>query len=601
MPQHPAYEKIKPDLPEQPGIYKFLNKEGTVIYVGKAKNLKRRVASYFTKKHERGKTRILVSKIHEVQLTIVETEQDALLLENAMIKKLQPRYNIQLKDDKTYPYICIKKERFPRVFMTRQVIKDGSTYLGPFTSVYQVKTILEALKQIFPLRTCNLKLSEKNIKEKRFKVCLEYHIGNCLGPCEALQTEEDYNKNIAQLKSILKGNCTTVLQFLKEKMNEHSEKFEFEKAQEYKNKIKVLQNYQSKSTIVNININNVDVFAISSAKNHAFVSYFKVINGTIIQAKILELTKNLEETEEELLAFAMIELRQQVDSNSEEIILPFELDFPNKKIKLTVPLIGEKRKLLKLAQKNADYYKKQKEVKASLHKTAQERNFEILKQMQQDFRLKELPRHIECFDNSNFQGSNPVASMVLFRDGKPSNKEYRHFKIKTVEGPNDFASMTEVVHRRYKRLLEEEQPLPQLIIVDGGKGQLNAGLKALEELNLKGKVAIIGIAKRLEEIYVPDDPLPLYIDKRSPTLKLTQQLRNEAHRFAISFHRKLRSKNQLKSEFEKVPGIGPTTVQKLLVHFKSPQKIKSANLQELMEVIDKKKAEAIINYFSPSD
>jgi len=597
---HPAYKKIKPNLPTQPGIYKFLDKEGTILYVGKAKNLKKRVASYFTKTHERGKTRILVSKIHDIQLTIVETEQDALLLENAMIKKLQPRYNIQLKDDKTYPYICIKKERFPRVFLTRQVIKDGSTYLGPFTSVRQVKTILEFLKQLFPLRTCNLNLSEKNIKEKRFKICLEYHIGNCLGPCENLQSEKEYNSNIEQLKSILKGNYANVIRYLKEQMQAHAENYEFEKAQNLKEKIKALQGYQSKSTIVNVNIHNVDVFAISTTERNAFVSYLKLINGTIIQVKVLEITKSLDETDEELLIFGITELRNQLKSNSEEIILPFDIDFPDPKIKVVVPKIGDKKKLLKLAQKNADYYKKQKEVRASLRKTAQERNLEILQQMQKDFRLKELPRHIECFDNSNFQGSDPVASMVLYRDGKPANKEYRHFKIKTVEGPNDFASMTEVVLRRYKRLLEENQPLPQLIIIDGGKGQLNAALKALEELGLRGKIAIVGIAKRLEEIYVPDDPLPLYIDKRSPSLKLAQQLRNEAHRFAISFHRKLRSKNQLKSEFESVPGIGPSTVQKLLTHFKSAQKIKDADLETLMKVVNKKKAEAILNYFKPS-
>lgn len=597
---HPAYKKIKPNLPTQPGIYKFLDKEGTILYVGKAKNLKKRVASYFTKTHERGKTRILVSKIHDVQLTIVETEQDALLLENAMIKKLQPRYNIQLKDDKTYPYICIKKERFPRVFLTRQVIKDGSTYLGPFTSVRQVKTILEFLKQLFPLRTCNLNLSEKNINGKRFKVCLEYHIGNCLGPCENLQSEEAYNSNIDQLKSILKGNYANVIRYLKEQMNIHAEKYEFEKAHNLKEKIKALKGYQSKSTIVNVNIHNVDVFAISTTEKNAFVSYLKLINGTIIQVKVLEITKSLDETDEELLIFGITELRNQLKSNSEEIIVPFEIDFPDSNIKLTIPQIGDKKKLLKLAQKNADYYKKQKEVRASLRKTAQERNLEILQQMQKDFRLKELPRHIECFDNSNFQGSDPVASMVLFRDGKPSNKEYRHFKIKTVEGPNDFASMTEVVLRRYKRLLEENQPLPQLIIIDGGKGQLSASLKALDELNLRGKIAIVGIAKRLEEIYVPDDPLPLYIDKRSSSLKLAQQLRNEAHRFAIAFHRKLRSKNQLKSEFEDVPGIGPSTVQKLLTHFKSAQKIKDADLETLMKVVNKKKAEAIVNYFKPS-
>ncbi len=565
--------------------------------MGKAKNLKRRVASYFTKTHDNARTRIMVSKIADVEMTIVETEQDALLLENAMIKKLQPRYNVLLKDDKSYPYICIKKERFPRVFLTRKVIRDGSIYLGPFTSIRNVQGILESLKQVFPIRTCNLNLSKRNIEAGKFKVCLEYHIGNCLGPCEGLQTEEDYMQRIDQLKSILKGNYNGVVRFLKTQMNEASEKYDFEQAQEFKDKLVQLENFQSKSTVVNPSINNVDVFGCEFVEKYAVVSYLKIINGSIIQTRLLILKKQLDESEEELLTLAITELRNQVGSNSEELIVPLEIEYPIEKLKITVPQIGDKKKLLLLAEKNAKYYRRQKENRAAIQKTSQERNFEVLQQMQKDFRLTELPRHIECFDNSNFQGTNPVAAMVLFRDAKPSKKEYRHYKIKTVIGPNDFASMEEVVYRRYKRLLEENEPLPQLIIIDGGKGQLSSALKALEDLEIRGKIAVVGIAKRLEEIYVPDDPLPLYIDKKSPSLKLAQQMRNEAHRFAITYHRRLRSKDHLDSEFLKIPGIGPASVRDLLVHFKSPQKIKDATEAELMKVVNKKKAQAIVRYF----
>lgn len=565
--------------------------------MGKAKNIKRRVASYFTKTQDNRKTRALVRNIVEVQFTIVETEQDALLLENAMIKKLQPKYNIQLKDDKTYPYICIKNERFPRVFLTRQVIRDGSTYLGPFTSRRQVETILEYLKQVFPQRNCNLNLSAKNIEQKKFKVCLEYHIGNCLGPCEGLQSVEDYDERLKQMAAILKGNYKGVITKLKEQMLAFSEEYRFEEAHELKEKLELLKQYKSKSTIVNVSLNNIDVFAMAETENFAVVSYLKIVSGSIIQTRLLELKKKLDETSEDLLIFAITALRDKMQSNSDELIVPMEIDYPIEKLKITVPQIGDKKKLLQLAEKNALYYRKQKEVRASLQKTAKERSFEILQQMQKDFRLTELPRHIECFDNSNFQGSNPVASMVLFRDAKPSKKEYRHYKIKTVIGPNDFASMEEVVYRRYKRLLDEGTPLPQLVIVDGGKGQLSAGMKALESLGLRGKLSIVGIAKRLEEIYVPDDPLPLYIDKKSSSLKLAQQMRNEAHRFAITFHRKLRSKDHLESEFMNIPGIGPASVRELLVNFKSPEKIKTATVEELAKVLNKKKAEAIVRYF----
>jgi len=454
------------------------------------------------------------------------------------------------------------------------------------------------LKQLFPLRTCNLNLSKRNIEAKKFKVCLEYHLGNCLGPCEALQSEDDYNLTIDQLSSILKGNYASVGRYLKQEMKKHADSYAFEKAHLFKEKLDILQHYQSKSTIVNVSINNVDIFAMVAEEKYAIVSYLKVINGTIIQTRLVELKKKLDETEEELLLFAVTDIREKCNSNSEEIIVPINISYPNKSIKITVPQIGDKHKLLMLAQKNAAYYKKQKEVRSSLQKSAQERNFEVLQLMKKEFRLKELPRHIECFDNSNFQGTNPTASMVLFRDGKPSKREYRHYKIKSVIGANDFASMEEVVYRRYKRLLEEKQPLPQLVIVDGGKGQLSSALKALEELNLRGKLAIVGIAKRLEEIYVPDDPLPLYIDKKSPSLILAQQLRNEAHRFAITYHRHLRSKGNFESEFQKIPGIGPASVEALLIHFKDANKIKTATIEELEKVVNKKKAKAIFDYYN---
>lgn len=597
MADHPAYNPIKSKLPNEPGVYRYYNDEDIVIYVGKAKNLKKRVASYFTKKHDTFKTRRLVKNISRIEFTIVETEHDALLLENALIKKFQPRYNILLKDDKSFPYICIKKERFPRVFLTRQLIRDGSTYLGPFTSVKKTRFILEFLKRLFPLRTCNFNLSESNINKGKFKHCLEYDLGNCLGPCENLQTEEDYNRNIAQLKSILKGRYSTVTKFIKEKMMQASEEYRYEDAAAWKLKLDILGNYQSKSTIVNVDIDNVDVFGYTSDKENVYISFLKVVNGTIIQVKMTELKNRLEESKEEILSSAILEIRQKVNSNSEEIILPFEPTFKDPEWKITLPQRGDKKKLLDLAEKNANYYRKQREESKRLKKTAAERTLDLLNEVKKNFRLKEVPRHIECFDNSNFQGAYPVASMVLFRDGKPSKKEYRHYKIKTVVGSNDFASMEEIVFRRYRRLLEEDREFPQLVIIDGGKGQLNAALSALDTLGLRGKIAVAGIAKRLEEIYLPNDPVPLYIDKRSQSLKLVQQLRNEAHRFAINFHRNLRKKGTLKSELEDIQGVGKTSAEKLLRHFKSMTKIKAAKEEELAAVLDKKKAKAIHAYF----
>ncbi len=595
------FEEIKkeviPTIPHRPGVYKYFDRLDKLLYVGKAKNLRKRVASYFTKSQDSGKTRIMVRKIDKIEFTVVETEQDALLLENVLIKEMQPKYNVLLKDDKTYPYICIKKERFPRVFLTRTLLDDGSEYLGPYTSVHRVRTILELLRGIFQIRTCTLNLSEKNITAGKFKVCLEYHLGNCLGPCEGKQTEADYNQTISQIRNILKGNFVSVVRYLKEVMQTYSDNFEFEKAQEVKVKLDMLQDYQSKSTVVNPKINYVDVFHIDEDTKAAYISYLQVANGSIIRTKVIELAKKLDESPEDLLLFGVTELRQRYKSAFTEMILPFEIDFPDSSIKQTIPLIGDKKKLLQLAQKNAFYFRKQRQIRSASRKKSSERQFEVLQRLQKDLQLPDLPKHIECFDNSNFQGAYPVASMVLFRNGRPANKEYRHFNIKTVEGPNDFASMEEVVYRRYKRLLEESRELPQLIIIDGGKGQLSSAYKSLQKLNIQDKVHIIGIAKRLEEIFTPGDSTPLYIDLRSPSLKLIQHLRNEAHRFAITFHRNKRSKGTFKSELENIDSIGEKTTQKLLSHFKSIDTIRNAKEKELLAVVSKRQAKAIIKYF----
>lgn len=588
---------ILPTIPNQPGIYKYYDEENALLYVGKAKDLRKRVASYFVKNHELGKTRILVSKIARIEFTVVESEQDALLLENVLIKEWQPRYNIMLKDDKTYPYICIKNERFPRVFLTRQVEPDGSEYLGPYASVTQAKNIIDLVHQLFKLRTCAFNLSAKNIADAKFKVCLQYHLGNCKGPCEGKQAEEEYNENIKQIRKILKGNITSVIKHLKEKMQEFADAYEFEKAQDIKVIADSLQHYQSKSTVVNPVINNVDVFNIDENEKRAYISFLKVVNGAIIQTKVIELVKKLDETPQELLTFGIAELRQQFNSQSPELILPFDPDYPDKNVKITVPLIGDKRKLLDLAKKNAYYYKNQFEIKDRQKKRPAEQRFEVLNQLKKDLRLAELPQHIECFDNSNFQGSYPVASMVVFKDGKPANKEYRHFKIKTVQGPNDFASMEEIVHRRYKRLLEEQKPLPQLILIDGGKGQLSAAVESLKKTGIYEQVAVVGIAKKLEEIYVPNDPYPLHIDKRSASLRLLQQIRNEAHRFAITFHRQLRSKGTFKSALENIPGIGEKTVQKLFTTFKSISNIQQASEQDLKKILNERQIKALKNFF----
>lgn len=583
-------------LPNSPGVYQYYDKEETILYVGKAKNLKKRVASYFTKNHENAKTRILVKKIESIQHIVVNSETDALLLENNLIKKYQPKYNIMLKDDKTYPWICIKKERFPRVFMTRRVVKDGSEYFGPFTSVRTVKVLLDLIRELYPLRTCTYDLSQEKINAGKYKVCLEYHLGNCLGPCENFQTEREYNDTIKAIRNIIKGNFKQSLEKFQELMLSFAEKMEFEEAQKVKEKLDLLSNYQAKSTIVNPSINNVDVFSIVSDESYAYVNFFKIANGSIIQSHTTEIKKKLDETDKEILELAIIEIRQRFHSVSKEIYAPFELDL-GEGIIVTVPKLGDKKRIVELSERNAKYYRQEqfKQIKIVDPDRHVKR---IMAQMQKDLRLSEEPRHIECFDNSNIQGTHPVAACVVFKNGKPSKKEYRHYNIKTVEGPDDFASMEEVVFRRYKRLLSEDQPLPQLIVIDGGKGQLSSALKSLDVLGLRGKIAIIGIAKRLEEIYYPGDPIPMYLDKKSETLKIIQFLRNEAHRFGITFHRNKRSKSAIQSELELIPDIGKQTITSLLRKFKSAKRVKSATFEELKEVIGESRAKKVYVYFN---
>lgn len=589
------YKELLDTLPSEPGVYKFRDREGKLIYVGKAKNIKKRVSSYFNREHEVNKTTVMVKTAVSLEFTIVNSEQDALLLENNLIKAFLPRYNVLLKDGKTYPFICIKKENFPRVFYTRKLIKDGSEYFGPYTSMGRVHVLLETIKMLFQLRTCSLSLVPKNIEKKKFKVCLEYHIGNCKGPCEALQTEKDYNQTIQQIRNLLKGHLKPVNDFLTDEMKVLSENYEFEKANLIKQKLDLLKDYQSNSTVVNADINNVDVFAFVEDETAAFVNYMKVVNGSVIQTKTIELHKKIEEEKEDLLQLAITELREQFASESNEIIVPFLIPTPSEKIKITVPQIGDKKKLLELAEKNASYYKLNLALNAPAKTSPSER---ILKQLKEDFRLKDTPFHIECFDNSNFQGSYPVASMVVFKNAKASKKDYRQFNIKTVEGPDDFSSMEEIVFRRYKRMMDENQTLPQLVIIDGGKGQLSAAVTSIEKIGLKGKMAICGIAKRLEEIYFPDDSLPLYINKKSESLKLIQQIRNEAHRFAITFHRNKRSKGVIKTGLSDISGVGQETAEKLLKHFHSIEKIKLADTDEIISLVGKSKASKVQAYFN---
>ncbi|MDX6745723.1 excinuclease ABC subunit UvrC [Polaribacter sp. PL03] len=582
-------------LPNEPGVYQYFDKNDVIIYVGKAKNLKKRVSSYFNKNHENGKTRVLVKKIVHIKHIVVDTETDALLLENNLIKKYKPRYNILLKDDKSYPWLCIKKERFPRIFMTRRVIKDGSEYFGPYTSIKTVRILLDLIKELYPLRTCNYDLSHQNINEGKYKVCLEYHLKNCKGACEALETEAHYNNSIKEIRNIIKGNFKESLDKFNDMMLDFAEKMEFEEAQKIKEKLNLLGNYQSKSTIINPSINNVDVFSIISDETHGYANFLKISNGSIIQSHTTEIKKKLDETDKELLELFIVEIRQRFDSQSPEIYAPFKVNI-GENVKVTVPKLGDKKRIVELSERNAKYYRMEQFKQVQI--VDPDRHVKrIMAQMKKDLRLSVEPRHIECFDNSNIQGTHPVAACVVFKDGKPSKKDYRHYNIKTVVGPDDFGSMEEVVFRRYKRLLEEEQPLPQLIIVDGGKGQLSSALKSLDVLGLRGKIAIIGIAKRLEEIYYPEDPIPLYLDKKSETLKITQYLRNEAHRFGITFHRNKRSKSAIKSELEQIPDVGEQTITTLLRKFKSAKRVKEASLEDLKTEIGHSRAMKVHNFY----
>ncbi len=585
------------NAPRKPGIYQFYDKSGLLLYVGKAKNIKNRVGSYFTSdKSKNGKTRVLVRKIATVKFIITETELDALLLENSLIKKHQPRYNVMLKDDKTYPWICIKNEPFPRVFSTRTLIQDGSEYYGPYASVKMMNTVLDLVRKNYKLRTCALSLTKKNIDQEKFKLCLEYHIGNCKAPCEGKQSEGQYNQAIKEIKQIIKGNVNHVKVELKKAMKNAAESLDFEQAEELKNKIVALDRFQKKSTVVSTSINNVDVFSILEDQDLAYVNYMKVNNGAIIQGHTVELKRRLDESKEELLELAVTELRDRFNSQSKEILVPFTMSYDYEELHFHVPQRGDKKKLIELSQRNAKYFMMER--RKQHEKTDPERHStRILNGIKEDLRLKQLPTHIECFDNSNIQGTNPVAACVVFKNAKPSKKDYRHFNIKTVEGPDDFASMEEVVYRRYKRLLDEKEPLPQLIVIDGGKGQLNAALKTLESLSLRGEIAIIGIAKRLEEIFFPGDQYPLYLDKSSETLKVIQHLRNEAHRFGITHHRNKRSKGSLQTELSNIAGVGEKTIRDLLRHFKSVKRIKEASEKDLLEVVNLKKAKAIMAYF----
>ncbi|MBV6656099.1 MAG: excinuclease ABC subunit UvrC [Mameliella sp.] len=594
------FKAISDTIPRQPGVYRFIDEADTILYVGKAKNLRNRVSSYFGERKDRAhRTRVMVKNAHHLEFTVVETEADALLLENTLIKKHQPRYNVMLRDDKSYSYICIKKERFPRVFITRRVVRDGSTYFGPYTSRGRIKVILELIKRLFPLRTCTYNLSADNIAEGKFKVCLEYHIKNCLGPCEGLEREEVYNEKIDQVRNILKGNFGAVKHHFKGVMQQLAENLEFEKAQQIKEKLTAFEDYQAKSTVVSTTIRDVDVFSVASEDKEAFVNYIKVVNGAIIHAHTQELIKNLDDDDEVgLLQYAIPAIRERFNSIATEIILPQEITLEDESLQVNVPKIGDKRRLLDLSEKNLKYYMLQRQKQRASARRKQTSAERILKTMQSDLGMDVAPLHIECFDNSNMQGSFPVSSCVVFKNAKPSKKDYRHYNIKTVVGPDDFASMREVVHRRYRRLLDEGESLPQLIIIDGGKGQLSAAVESLETLGILDKVTIVGIAKRLEEIYFPGDSVPLYINKKSESLKVIQQARDEAHRFAITFHRNKRSQHFTGSELTQIPGIGDKTAQKLLTHFGSVKRIKEARASELAEVAGLNVAKKVKTYFA---
>ena len=594
-------DHILSSLPDRPGIYQFFDEKGLLLYIGKAKSLKKRVSSYFHKeKYDSGKTAVLVRKIADIKTLVVNTEMDALLLENSLIKKHQPRYNVNLKDDKTYPWICIRNERFPRVFSTRKMIRDGSEYFGPYTPVRMISTLLELIAQLHKLRNCNYILSKENIDKRKFRVCLEYHMGNCKGPCAGLQSQEEYDESIRQIRYILKGNINLVIQHLKELMQTFSESFDYENAHLTKEKIELLEKFKSKSVVVNPSIHNTDVYSIITEDDTAYVNFLRIMSGSIIQGHTIELKRKLEETPEELLEIAIADLRTRFQSDSTEIIVPFEMELGIDGVTFTIPKIGDKKHLLTLSESNVKNYLREKNLQLE-KQNPENRTQRILEQMQKDLRLTELPRRIECFDNSNIQGDYAVAAMSVFVNAKPAKKEYRHYNIKTVEGPDDFASMEEVIYRRYKRMMDEALALPQLIVIDGGKGQLSAAMSSLEKLGLRGKMAVIGIAKRLEEIYFPGDSVPLYIDKKSETLKIIQHLRDEVPRFGITHHRNRRSKGVVKTELSSIRGIGKATAEGLLRHFKSVKQIKEATLESLEEVVGKSKAVKVFQHFRSAE
>ncbi len=596
------YKLISDQIPKQPGIYRFIDKDDIIIYVGKAKSLRNRVASYFGEKKDQAyKTRVMVKNAVRLEFTVVDSESDALLLENTFIKKFQPRYNVMLKDAKSYAYLCIKNERFPRVFFTRKVFRDGSKYFGPYTSKSKIKQIFEIIKQLFPLRTCQLNLSRRFIDKGKYKVCLEYHLKNCMGPCQNLETEENYNNKIEQVKNILNGHFKPVKDYINQAMSEYAERLEYEKAAMMKERLTYLEDYQAKSTVVSSTVNDVDVFTVSILDDWAYVNYLKVLNGVLINTDTLEVKMNLDSDEDDILSYVIPSVREKFNSIAPEIVLQKHMKISLPDSKVIVPQRGDKKKLLELSEKNLNYFilHKRREAANKLNKVSPTER--ILKTLQQDLRMEEVPFHIECFDNSNIQGTNPVASCVVFKNAKPSKKDYRKFNIKTVEGPNDFASMEEVVYRRYKRLKEEGEALPQLVIIDGGKGQLGAAMKIINDLDLTDKMTVIGIAKRLEEIFFPGDPIPIYINKKSESLKLIQQLRNEAHRFAISFHRDQRSRNFMTTSLESIPGVGKKTIDTLLSHFKSTKRISKASIEELAVEVGHHKAHIIHQYFQEKE
>jgi excinuclease ABC subunit C len=588
-------QSILTSLPDNPGVYQFIDSYGKLIYIGKAKNLKKRVSSYFAK-NQSGKTTVMLNKAADIRHIVVENESDALLLENNLIKKHQPRYNILLKDDKTFPRICIKNEPFPRVFSTRNVYKDGSLYFGPYTSGLMVKTLLTLIRQLYKLRTCTFNLTEANISAGKFKPCLEYHIGNCKAPCIGNQSAQEYDETIRQIRDILKGNILTVTSHLRDKMAEFSRELRFEEAQILKEKIEILNRFRSHSAVVSNTIKNVDVFAFTQDNERCYVNYLKVVEGAVVQAFTLELRLKVDEEKESLLGSAITEIRERFSSDSPEIIVPFHPDIQLDNIKYTIPKKGEKLKLLELAERNAIYYKLEQKKKLLEHKPVS-RTGKYLEKVKNDLHMPVIPVHIECFDNSNIMGKDPVAACVVFRNGQPSKRDYRHFNIKTVIGPDDFSSMEEVIYRRYKRMLEENKPVPQLIVIDGGKGQLSSAMKSLEKLGLRENVTMIGIAKKLEEIYFPGDSVPIYLDKNSYSLKLIQQMRNEAHRFGINFHRDKRSSGMTKSELDEIKGIGPKTKEILLKTFESPEKIKKTSLEELEKLVGRSKAQILVKFY----